>query len=169
MSTIVQFSPSTSAPFQFQPVINGVQYTAIIKWNIAGQRYYLALYDVSGNLVLFTAVVASGPRMSATLTWQDTGVGGLATALTSIPHNVLVGQLANIHISQTDSPYDGEWQVLSTGPQTLTFALPNPNQSQPLGGQLSFNVNLVAALGAGWMIYRYDVNQFEYESAAAAA
>lgn len=166
MSTTVQFAPSTSAAFRFQPVIAGKQYTAIVTWNVFGQRYYLNLFDTSGNLVLTTAVVSSGPRVSATMTWVDTGIGGLATATTAVPHNVPVGGLANVQISQTDSPYDGHWQVLSTGPNTLTFAIPNPNESQPLPGQLSFNLNLVPALG-GWLIFRYDVSQFEFESAVA--
>lgn len=167
MSTTVQFTPNTSSAFRFQPVIAGKQYTAVITWNIAGERYYLNLFDTSGNLVLTTAVVSSGPRVSATMTWVDTGVGGVATATTAAPHNVPVGRLAQVHISQTNSAYDGNWRVLATGPNTLTFAIGNPNQSQPLPGQLSFDLNLVAPLGAGWLIFRYDVQQFEFESAAA--
>lgn len=165
MSTTVQFSPSTAAAFRFQPVIAGKQYTAIITWNVHG-RYYLNLFDTSGNLVLSRPVVSSGPLVSATLTWQDTGVGSVATAVTAAPHNVPVGALANVRISQTDTPYDGFWQVLATGPNSLTFAIANPNEPQPIAGQLSFDVNLVAALGGGWLIYRFDVQQFEYDAAA---
>jgi hypothetical protein len=162
VSTTVQFAPSTSGPFTFQPVIGGVQYNATVTWNVFAQRYYLNLFDTSGNRVLTTAIVATGPQIAATLTWNDLG-GGIAQALTASPHNVPVGRLVNLYISQTDSSYDGAWQALATGPNTITFALSNPNESQPLGGQVNFNVNLVQSLGSGWLVYRYETQVFEFE------
>lgn len=166
MATTVPFTPSTTAAFTFQPIIAGVQYNAVVTWNLQGQRYYLNLYDTGGNLVLCTAVVSSGPRLGVTLSWSDDGVTGIATAETNAPHNVPVGQLANVHISQTGTIFDGTWQVLATGPSTFTYALANPDENQPVIGQLSFNVNLVASLGAGWLIYRYDEQVFEFETVA---
>lgn len=168
MSTLVPFTPSTSAPFTFQPIIAGTQYNATITWNAFAERYYLNLTDTSGNLVLCTAIVSSGPRLGATLTWEDTGFGGVATATTASPHNIPVGQLANVRISQTDTAYDGNWQVLATGASTVTYALVNPNETQPLAGQLSFDVNLVAPLESGWLLYHYDLQAFEYETTPSA-
>lgn len=167
MSTFVQFTPSTTGPFIFQPVINGVQYNAIVTWNVHG-RYYLNLYDTSGNLLICRAIVSSGPRLGVTLTWANDGVDGLATATTNAPHNVPVGQLANISISQSGTAFDGNWQALATGPQTFTYALANPDENQPIAGQLSFNVNLVATLNlGGWLFYHYEDQVFEYQTASA--
>ena len=162
MSTTVPFAPSTTSAFTFQPTINGTQYTAVVTWNMVEQRYYLNLYSVSGALVICTAVVSSGPQLGATLTWSSQG-GGLATAVTNAPHNVPIGQLANVYISQTGTAFDGQWQVLSTGPSTFTYALGNPDDNQPLIGQLSFNVNLVAFLGGGFLLYRYSSGVFEWQ------
>lgn len=162
MSTTIPFMPSTTSAFTFQPVINGTQYTAVVTWNIFEQRYYLNLYSTAGALVICTAVVSSGPQLGVTLTWSSQG-GGLATAVTNAPHNVPVGQVANVYISQTGTDFDGAWQVLATGPSTFTYALANPDENQPLTGQLSFNVNLVALLGAGWLIYRYASGLFEWQ------
>lgn len=163
MSTTVQFTPSVTSAFAFQPVIAGVQYNATVTWNLYAQRYYLNLTDTSGNLVLCTAIVGSGPRLGATLTWANSG-GGVTTATLASPHNIPVGQVANVRISQTGTSFDGNWQVLATGPNTVTYALANPNENQPLAGQLSFPVNLVQALGGGWLVYWYDTQTFEYET-----
>ena len=163
MSTVVPFTPSTTSAFTFSPVIGGVQYNAIVNWSISGLRYYLALYDTSGTLVLNTAIVASGTKLGVTLSWSNDGVSGLASAVTNAPHNVPVGQLANVYISQTGTGFDGYWQALATGPETLTYALSNPDENQPVSGQLSFNVNLVATIGiSGLLIFNYSDNTFEY-------
>lgn len=165
MSTVVPFTPSTTATFSFQPVIGGVQYNATVTWNLYAQRYYLNLTDTGGNLVLCTAVVGSGPRLPATLTWEDNGFSGLATATTMAAHNIPVGSVANVYISQTETDFDGAWQVLATGAMTVTYPLNNPNENQPLAGMLSFPVNLVQALGNGWLLYDYATQTFEYETA----
>ena len=74
-----------------------------------------------------------------------------------------VGQLANIWVSQTDSPFDGGWQALSTSPTTLTYALDNPLEALPLNGVLSFPLNLVAGVVAGgWLLFHWDTQQLEY-------
>lgn len=59
MTTYVPFLPSTIANFQFQPTLDGKQYTAIITWNLFGARYYLNLYDLQGNLVIAIPMVGS--------------------------------------------------------------------------------------------------------------
>jgi hypothetical protein len=168
VSTQVVFTPSTTQAFSFSPVINGVTYSATVTWNIYSQRYYLNLSTTAGVLVLSVPVIGSGPQLGATLTWDDQA-GGVATVVTASAHNVPIGQLANIRISQTGTAFDGNWQALATGAMTLTYALANPDENQPLSGQLSFDVNLVAALGAGWLIYRNSGTVFEYETTPSAS
>lgn len=57
--TIVPFVPSTSAPFQFQLSLDGSDYTAIVTWNLFGQRFYFNLYTVQGVLVLALPLAGS--------------------------------------------------------------------------------------------------------------
>ena len=60
MATVyVDFTPSTTAPFQFQPVLDGQPYTAVITWNLFGQRWYITVSTVSGTLVVCQAMVGS--------------------------------------------------------------------------------------------------------------
>lgn len=162
-SVFVSFAPSVSGPFIFQPVIGGVNYNAVITWNLFGERFYLNLYDQGGNLLLCTAMVASGPRFSATFTWS----ANVATAVMQSPHNVPIGGLVQVRMSETDSSFDGTVQALAINATTLTYALSgNPDVATPATGIVDFALNLVATLNIGWLLFHLDTMQFEYEAAA---
>lgn len=68
MTTYTPFVPTPSAPFQFTPTLDGVQYTAIIKWNISGQRWYLFLYTLQQQLVMSIAMIGSPDGINISLT-----------------------------------------------------------------------------------------------------
>jgi hypothetical protein len=57
--TIFPFAPSSSVPFTFQPTLDGVTHTAVISWNVFGERWYLNLYTLQGSRVCTVAVVGS--------------------------------------------------------------------------------------------------------------
>lgn len=55
----VDFVPSSLAPFQFQTILDGVQYNVTVTYNIFGQRYYVNIYTVQGSLVLTRPMIGS--------------------------------------------------------------------------------------------------------------
>jgi len=57
--TAYDFQPSSSAPFQFQPTLDGSVYTVVVKWSLAGQRYYAEVSALDGTLIATVAVVGS--------------------------------------------------------------------------------------------------------------
>ena len=59
MATIIQFSPSTSSNFTFQAEFDGQSYTITCPWNLYGQRYYLKIEDLSGNIILNCPLIPS--------------------------------------------------------------------------------------------------------------
>ena len=59
MTTLINFNPSASANFQFNPTLDGITYTAICTWNLYAPRYYISVYDNSGNLIVTNPLVAS--------------------------------------------------------------------------------------------------------------
>jgi hypothetical protein len=59
MTTYVQFNPSQFANFQFNPTLDGTTYVATCTWNLYAPRYYINIYDNSGNLIVTNPVVAS--------------------------------------------------------------------------------------------------------------
>jgi hypothetical protein len=59
MTVLVPCTPQPTAPFQFQPVLDGVSYNAVCPFNAYGQRYYLNIYNVQGVLELSIPLIAS--------------------------------------------------------------------------------------------------------------
>jgi len=161
MSTFVQFQPSAQSPFNFTATLsNGVTYQITALWNIFGERFYIQVTDLSGNLIYFRALTAGGPTLQAALTWNTSTLQAVAT--TVLPHNVPVGSVVGLRISKTGTAFDGNWQALATGPNTLTYTLSNPNQSAAVSGTVSFPLNLVSAPNIGYLLFHYETQQFEY-------
>lgn len=156
-STLVNFLPSATAAFQFQPTLAGSQYNVTVTWNTFGQRYYINLTDLSGNLILCRALTSSGPSIPATLSWAN----GTATAVTAAPHNVPLGSVAAVVISQTETAFDGSVQVLSTDTQTLTYTLMS-NPAATIAGVVNFSLNLVAGYIDAWLLFHEETQQFEF-------
>ncbi len=156
-STFVTFLPSTVAPFSFQPTFAGVQYAVTVPWNAYGERYYISVADLSGNVLLFRPMTSSGPSLQATFTWAN----GWAVATTALAHNLPIGNVANPIVAGTNSPYDGSWQVLATATAALAYPLAvEPTTSTT--GTVDFGINLVGGYFDGYLIYHADTQQFEY-------
>ena len=67
MTTFVPFLPSSSSPFQFQATLNGQSYNVVVKWNLAGQRYYANVFSSAGDRVATVAMVGSPPGYDISL------------------------------------------------------------------------------------------------------
>jgi hypothetical protein len=67
--TIYPFTPSAQALFQFQPTFDGTTYNVIIPWNLGGQRYYVSVYTLAGDLVYNLPQVASPDNYDINLNW----------------------------------------------------------------------------------------------------
>ena len=61
MTTYVPFVPSAVSPPQFQATLDGQLCTVVVSWNLFGQRYYVAVYDSTGTLIVNRALVGSPP------------------------------------------------------------------------------------------------------------
>lgn len=64
--TQIPFTPTnaTAPPFSTVFTLDGNPYNAIATWNIAGQRWYLTLSDLAGN------VIWNGPIIGSSLTYD---------------------------------------------------------------------------------------------------
>lgn len=159
MTTLVDFAPSTTAPFQFQPTLDNVQYTVIVTWNIFGERYYINVLDLANNLIVCRSLAESGPTFRVSLTWDD----NVATAVTNAPHNVPIASLVNLRILDSDTGFDGTYQGFAIDENTLTFELDvNPNEPVAVPGTLSFDLDLLGGYGIGSLYFHEDTQQFEF-------
>lgn len=64
---IVNFTPSATSAFQFNPTLDGVPYVAICTWNLYGQRYYINIYNTYNTLVMSRPIIASPDNYSINL------------------------------------------------------------------------------------------------------
>jgi hypothetical protein len=68
MTTFTNFSPSTTANFQFQPTLDGQVYTVTVLWSLFGQRYYVNIAALDGTLVALLPLIGSPPNYDISLT-----------------------------------------------------------------------------------------------------
>jgi len=166
MTTFFTFQPSTSAPYQFQPVLDGATYNATVPWLAFGARYYLNLVASNGTLVLYRALSGSptGVALQA-ISWAN----GRAQALTAAPHGYKTGRIISLTVSGcSPSAYNGIVQALITGPSTFSYALAsNPGAASALGNA-SYDVNLIGGVPnengdqfTSTLVFREQSQQFE--------
>ena len=65
---VYDFAPSINSVFQFQPTLDGQVYSATVKWNLFGQRFYLEIYDLNGTRMMTRAMVGSPLNYDISLT-----------------------------------------------------------------------------------------------------
>ncbi len=164
MTTYTPFLPTATVPFQFTPTLDGAQYTLVVTWGLAGQRWYVNLYDQNGVLIFYLPLIASGnPTPTASLTYD--GVSQLATVTTVSPHGLAIGSIVEMTISGvTPSGYNGVFAMeVVSGPSTLKYSLaPDPGGPATAQGSIGRDINI----GAGYfetstLIFRDETQQFE--------
>ena len=161
--TVVNFVPSTTGPFQFQATLDGTPYNVTVTQNVYGQRYYVNVYDLAGNLVISRGMNSSTPKFGGTFTWAD----GIAYVTLTSAHWIPVGAVANLTASDTDTGFDGQYQMLATGTNSLSYAL-SGNPGGSVSGNVAQNINFLAGLlnangqyFASTLVYRDNTKQFE--------
>jgi len=69
MAQLILFQPGqTNPPFQFQATLDGIQYTATVRWGLMGQRWYLSLFTLDGVRVFTLPMVSSPDNYDISLT-----------------------------------------------------------------------------------------------------
>ena len=157
MTTYVDFVPSTVTAFQFQATFDGSQYTVVVTWNEFGERYFINVYDLGGNLIVCRGLVGSNTLLQASFSW----LSGTVTAVASGPHNVPIGSVANITASDTGLGYDGPYQALAIGVATFTYLLA-VNPGQPVNGNIGQDVDLLGGYFDSTLVFRTATQQFEF-------
>lgn len=59
MTTFYTFTGNELNATSFTPTLDGTVYNCQIKWNLAGQRWYVYITDGSGNVMLNRALTGS--------------------------------------------------------------------------------------------------------------
>lgn len=169
MTTYFAFAPGPTAPFSFQPVLDGQTYNATIIWNLFSQRWYLNLFNLTGSRIFSLPVLGSSAAKSlANLSWQ----AGTVTATTEAPHSYPIGTIIALTISQAmPSGYNGTFDCFVADPSTFKYTLasdPDPATTGSQGintataaGQFSYDVSLTRGYFDSSLVYRAQSGNFE--------
>lgn len=161
MTTFIPFTPSNASapPFSFQPVLDGTTYQGSVTWNYFGQRWYLTISDLTGNIIFTLPIVESPVAVPIeTLSWDN----GLVTAVLSIPHSEPLGALIDQTISNCvpDDYNQADVEVQIVSPNSFTYPLTSdPGSATQLGGS-SHDINIAGGyFQTSTLVFRN--NQFE--------
>lgn len=160
MSAIVDFRPSSSAPFQFNATLDGVVHTVIATWNLYGRRFYVNVYDLAGTLVTARPLIGSPTGISIQgLSWSR----GVATLLTKTPHDFPVGAVLDLSVAgMLPAAYNGTYRCAVQDANTVTYPLATNPGDASLFGNVSYDINLVAGyFSPSTLVYREAARQFE--------
>lgn len=159
MTAYFDFQPASTGPFQFQPTLDGSIYTAIVVWNLFGQRYYVNLYSLGGALVFSVPLIGSPVGLNIeTMTWSL----GTVTVQTIDPHGYKIGTTLALNLSGcAPDPYNGDVRALVTAPDTITFPLAKDPGSATALGVLNYNISLAAGYFTSSLVFRLANQQFE--------
>jgi len=163
MTTFTTFAPSATVPFSFQPKLDGVQYQAVITWGLAGQRWYVNLYDQTGNLIFYLPLIGSPTAIqTSALSWD--GVQSLVTVTTAIPHGIPIGFTVELTIvGVSPSAYNGIWNMFVTSPSTLTYPLAaDPGGDATVNGNIGRDIDIAGGyFKTSTFVFREATQQFE--------
>jgi hypothetical protein len=154
MTTVINFTPTATANFQFQATLDGQVYQVTITWNIFGCRYYVNIYTLSGVLV------ASVPLIGTPLGYDlssITSANNIAVATTSTPHTYTVGSVVPLVISGvTPANYNGSFLCNVLSNTQFSYSLPTELPQATQLGQVIYNLSLTAGYFSSTMVYSPD-------------
>jgi hypothetical protein len=136
------FAPPSNQAFTFQPTLDGTPFTAVVPWNLFGRRFYLQLFDLSGALVLYRALVTS---VAGVAVQSATWLRGRAILTTAAPLGLRIGDTVRLTVDgMTPDAYNGTNFCLISGPSNLSFPLANDPGDATVLGAVSYDVDLVS-------------------------
>lgn len=163
MTSYYTLTPTPNAPFQFSPTLDGNIYNVVVPFLAAGQRYYLNIYTLAGDLVAAVPVVASPVALNIEgIVWDQSTNSAILTTIS--PHNYSVGATLVLTVSGcVPDAYNGTFTCLVTSPTEISYTLPSgyPGAVTTLGA-IGKNINLVAGyFTTSTMVFREGMNYFE--------
>ena len=163
MTTFTLFQPSPTTPFQFSPTLNGALYTAIVTWGLAGQRWYVNLYDQNNTLVFYLPLIASPTALTiSSATWS--ALTNLITIVTVDAHGIPLGTVVDLTITGVvPTAYNGIWRMTVTNPNTFTFPQSvDPGGDATVPGSIGRDINLAAGyIPNSTLVFRDATQMFE--------
>jgi hypothetical protein len=155
--TTFPFSAATPLPFTFQPTLDGNLYSASVTWNIFGQRPYLNILTLGGDLVFSLPLVGSECAINlANLTWSNgLAIATLDQSQAFSQQSYPAGLALDLTIKgAAPDVYNGAVRASVITPTSFSYPLsPDPGPAASFG-QVSYDVSLTAGYFDSTLVYR---------------
>lgn len=157
---IYPFTGAVGSNMTFNPTLDGQIYGATVTWNAYGQRWYLNLSDLSGNLIIARAITSSDdPKPISSISWSY----GVVTANVVTRHFLRLGSVVNLRISgASPDGYNGVYACRITGPSSFEYDLStNPGQQVAAGNYVGIIDLTQGAFTTSRLVYYENASVFE--------
>lgn len=135
------FTPNVNSPFQFQPVLDGTTYSAVVTWNLFAQRYYVSLYALDGTLMFSLPVVGSQNWISVQLTTTKRSQTASFSYIGSLGTTFLTTQTNEYVVAHNNSAYIVTQQLgvspfsIASGTQIISSLVPDGTYIDVVAGR----------------------------------
>jgi hypothetical protein len=173
MTTIIPFVPSNITTPKISVTLDGNPYTIFITWNVSAQRYYINVYDQSGNWIVTTALVSTPPARGVLNAVYDPFLNAVTVQLVDpslwpVPlgnAGLLTppGTIINYTMSGfSPSTYNGKFRCVHENQVTFSFPMPNDPGEIVILGTVNRMLDMIDPLFAiSTLVYRngaFEVN-----------
>jgi hypothetical protein len=173
MTTIIPFLPSNLRAPQFSLTLDGSPYKLVVTWNISALRYYINIYDISGNWIITVPLLTTPPsRQISSVAFNPfldivtvKLVDPAAWPIPLSPGGIVMkpGTMVDYTLENfTPDTYNGLFRALQIN--TTTFSIPMASDPGPASilGTAARYINMVSGVfTTSTLIYRngaFEVN-----------
>jgi hypothetical protein len=159
MTAYYPFVPSNVKAPSFTPILDGVNYTITILWNISAQRYYVKCTSANNNLIFMVPLVDTliGTEIQS-LVWDENNKVVIAKLV--VPHNFPVGEIVNVSIIQAiPRTYNGNGMALITGTNTFAYPMDQNPGAMYQAGVVQYLISMTKSYFKSTLVFRN--RQFE--------
>jgi hypothetical protein len=163
MTTYLDFTPSSTSVFTFNPVLDGTAYNAQVRWNVFRQGWYLQLADTNNNLVLNQPLIGSPDPFDVSSAVWNILTQTVEVTLAEV-HSFSLGQVVKMTMAGfTPVAYNGKFTLYVDSPTSLYYSqTTDPGGPSTYQGSLYNDINLVAGyFNTSTLVFRASTNQFE--------
>ncbi len=160
MTTLYQFKPTVTRPYEFIPTLDDQGYAARVVWNLFGARYYIELRALNGLLVFSLPLIGSPIGFEVnSISWAN----GRVTGSTTLPHGYKIGStIALTLVGFTPEAYNGKRECVIESDTDFSYAQSSPIDIATKVGIAEYNINLAAGyFTTSTLVFREASQLFE--------
>jgi hypothetical protein len=155
MPTLIPFIPSNISPPSFNAVLDGSSYRVTVTWNISAFRYYVNIYDTSGNWIITVPLITTPPAETIASISYDR-MSGLINVTKNAGLYKKPGQIVRYTLEgfQPDV-LNGYWRCLTINTQQFSFPIDSDPGLITTIGTANRLMNMVATVfSTSTLVYR---------------